>query len=64
MAAVTDTFGITLVSGIASGTDGDGVVDLSAAGAGEAVYEVVDDVDRRLTHRADFTDATDPDCQG
>ena len=40
VAAVTDTFGIELVAGIASGTDGDGVVDLSAAGAGEVVYMV------------------------
>ena len=54
VAPVTDTFGITLLSGIASGTDGDGVVDLSAAGAGEAVYTVQmnrvdeDDVRHRL----------------
>ena len=57
VAAVTDTFGIKLAAGIASGTDGDGVVDLSAAGTGEVVYDVVD----ASVDDTGFIDATDPE---
>ena len=59
VAPVTDTFGIMLVPGIASGTDGDGLVDLSASGAGEAVYVV--QPDGVTDNVGDYTtDATEP----
>ena len=48
MDAVEDTFGVTLVPGLASGADSDGVVELSLAGAGEVVYKVVEDTDAEL----------------
>ena len=60
VAAVTDTFGIELLPGIASGTDGDGVVDLSAAGAGEVVYMVQPNaVTDAVEDAAYTTDATE-----
>ena len=62
VAPVTDTFGIELVPGIASGTDGDGVVDLSASGAGEVVYMVQPDA--VTVDVGDYTtDATEADVK-